>query len=142
MIAIKGLLVVGAAMAVGACGSSGGTRGGVDETTLLSTVDAISNSQKCGSDGWDISIKGALVNAADANGSGDLDTAAEVTSIPCSIWLRMDVGMRQDYGSPFMQIYGFHPQLIWVGSAVGINESLRPMATNRLAACGLDTAMQ
>lgn len=113
---------------------------GVDQV-LVGEIDAICRADKAGTDPWDVRIKQALVAHADRNGSGDLDSVDEIGLVPCEAWRRMDLGMHQDYGSGFMTIYGFDARLIWVGSAVGVNEALRPQATQYLQNCGMTAGM-
>lgn len=108
---------------------------------LLGEVEAICSSEKSGTDSWDGRIARALVGHADRNGSRDIDSVAELELVECEVWRRMDRGIVEDQGSAFMTIYGFDPRLIWVGSAVGINEALRPQATQYLANCGMSAGM-
>lgn len=111
------------------------------EQDMLGEVDAVCRSDKAGTDAWDVRIKQILVARADINGTGDIDSVDELELVPCDVWRRMDLGMQRDYGSAFMTIYGFDPKLIWVGSAVGVNEALRRQATQYLINCGMSAGM-
>lgn len=137
---VRELVSMGACMmALVGCGSSGKTAG--ENPALLQRVDEICNSEKSGGEAWDKRIKALFVEVADNNQSGDLDSLAELQTIPCAVWRRMDEGVEADEDSGFMTIYGFHPRLIWVGSAVGVNEALRDVATAQLSGCGLSAGM-
>jgi len=127
-------------LATSACGSAGSKPSAAEEA-FLQRVDHICKTDKSGGESWDDRIEQVFLDIADKNGSGDIDTLPELQLVPCSVWRRMDLGVHQEQDAAFMTIYGFHPRLIWVGSAIGINESLRDLATAQLQGCGLDAGM-
>jgi hypothetical protein len=90
-----------------------------------------------GSSEWDDQVESIMVSAFDTNGSGDLDTNSEVSSVTCQVWSAMDSGMRAggQYSSSILTVYGFDPSLMWIGSAVGFSESKRSQAFSSGSAC-------
>lgn len=124
-----------------ACPSGGQRRDSEEDNRLLAEVNLICQTDKSGGDTWDVRIKQTFLAYVDDNKSGDIDTMPELEQVPCAVWRRMDQGVRQDQPAGFMQVYGFDPRLIWVGSAVGVNEALRPQATQYLINCGMSAGM-
>ena len=108
----------------------------------MERIETICGKHKAGGPAWDALIKDALVAHADEDDDGEIGTPAELSRIPCGAWRRMDEGVTREQQSPFMVVYGFHPQLIWVGNAVGVAESLREPATARLQDCGLSADVE
>lgn len=98
---------------------------------------AITGLPESGQDGWDAFVRRALVSVWDSNGTATLETPAEVSSVTCDTWRAMDRGVIAGWGSGIRQVYGFGPDLMWVGSAVGFDEAIRPQADAAAAACGL-----
>ena len=88
-----------------------------------------------GSGAWDSEVGGILVEAYDANGSGWLDTGAEVKAVTCDDWRALDDGVKSGWGYGLRVIYGFHPDYSWVGDAIRFSESLRSVADTRLVGC-------
>ena len=86
---------------------------------------------------WDESVKKIVVAAYDANGSGMLNTADEISAVPCDAWKAMDDGVKATYGFGIRTIYGFEEGYSRVGSAVGFDEGLRAKADKALVGCGL-----
>ena len=107
------------------------TSGGTDPA---SQIRALPNG---GSSEWDAAVKPILLGAYDANRSGSLDTAAEVSSIPCDVWSAMDVGVKSKYTYGIRPIYGFEDGYSWVGYAIGFSESVRRNGDSALLGCGL-----
>lgn len=90
-----------------------------------------------GSDRWDAAVRPLMVMAYDGDGSGWLDTDAELGSVPCQTWDALDRGIRKKWKSGLRQIYGLKPDLLWVGGSLGIHERMRSSADLQVAACGL-----
>lgn len=90
-----------------------------------------------GQDPWDAFVRRAVLQAHDADQSGAIDREGELASISCATWRSMDEGVRAGWNSGIRQVYGLAPELIWVGHAVGLDESLRPQADLAAARCGL-----
>jgi len=90
------------------------------------------------SDAWDQAVSEVLLGSYDADGSGAIDVAAELESIPCEVLEAMNEAVeRSEYEAPFWVVYGFDPDLFWVGYTVGIDESLRAAGLAHMDACGL-----
>jgi hypothetical protein len=92
-----------------------------------------------GSDAWDEGVKPIMVGAFDRDGSGGIDTAEEVSMIPCDVLHTLDRSIRAGRGgvSALRSTYGFPERYHWVGSALGFDEAIRVVADARLANCGL-----
>lgn len=90
-----------------------------------------------GSSEWDAAVKPILVGAYDVNGSGVLDTATEIDAIPCDVWRTLDGAVRTGWESSIRTIYGFDPDMIWVGYAIGIDETVRSEADTALSSCNI-----
>ncbi len=88
-----------------------------------------------GSSSWDTAVRSILMGAYDGDGSGWLDTSAEVRGVTCEDWSAMDDGVKAGWGYGIRTIYGFHPDYEWVGDAVGFSESLRTVADGRIVEC-------
>jgi serine/threonine protein kinase len=95
-------------------------------------------SEEGGSDPWDAAVKPIMVAAYDLNGSGTLDTQAEVSTVSCAAWKALDDGVKVKWGYGIRTIYGFKADMSWVGYAVGFSESVRASADSGAAACGLE----
>ncbi len=109
---------------------------GPTPTDLSASLQALTDG---GSDAWDRVVGLGLLAAHDADRSGLLDTPAEIRAVPCGVWKAVDDGVRQNWPGSFRQVYGVHPdpQLTWVASALGIDESQRVELDTLLASCGL-----
>ena len=90
-----------------------------------------------GSSQWDEWVEDLLITAYDSDGSQSLDTPEEVDAISCSVWSAVDKGMLSgnEYTVSFVSVYGFDPDLIWVGYALGFSESQRSRAYQRASDC-------
>lgn len=93
-----------------------------------------------GSSEWDDQVKNIMLSNYDSDSSGTLDTSSEVNSIPCDVWVAMDVGMKAggEYSTSLLSVYGFDPDLFWVGYALGFDESMRSTAWNAGSSCVSD----
>jgi hypothetical protein len=90
-----------------------------------------------GSDAWDAAVRPILLDAYDADHSGALDAPAEVTAIPCPVWVAIDDGVRVSWTLGLRRIYGLAPDYTFVGPALGLTEAVRPHADAAAEACGL-----
>lgn len=92
-------------------------------------------------DTWDDAVVAALTSAFDANGSGTLDTPAEIYRVPCNVWEAIEVGTRQKWGGTGMRaLYGIRADggYLWVGNAIGLSQDVRGVADAVLVACDVD----
>jgi len=89
-----------------------------------------------GTSAWDAQVKSVIVSAFDTNGSGAVDTAAEIGAISCEVWQAMDDGVKQRFSHGLRAIYGFDPMGNWIGYAVGFSDKVRKEADAALVRCG------
>ena len=72
----------------------------------------------------------------DDDGSGSLDTPPEVVKVHCLVWQAIDQSIAAEGTySGVRATYGFPPGYIWVGSALGFDESMRAQADAALGRC-------
>ena len=105
----------------------------VAEFLALETAAAIAQragGEEPNSATWAAAVYGVLVGAFDRNGSGQLDTAREVYSIPCDVW----AAVRATHPS-FAADFGFEGGN-YRGELIGIAPSQRDAAAGRIADCG------
>ena len=102
-----------------------------------SVADRIAGLSDGGSGTWDDAVKVVLLGAFDKNKSGELDKKGEIDAIPCDVFKTLDQGVRDGWGSGIRSIYGFDEDYIWVGSAIGVSESMRTKVAERATSCGL-----
>ncbi len=107
---------------------------------IASPAEAIAGFPEGGSDGWDTFVSKAMVSAYDSDRSGSLDSPSEVRQITCDTWNALDQGVQQGWGSGIRQVYGLHPDLTWVGYAIGLDESMRHPANDSALSCGLEAS--
>ena len=89
-------------------------------------------------DDWDAVVCRAMLDAYDADGSGELDSEAELVAIPCKVWRAIDSGVKSAWsGTGARAIYGFAAGYGWVGGSFGFSESLRASADKSMQTCGL-----
>jgi V8-like Glu-specific endopeptidase len=89
---------------------------------------------------WDAGAATALIGAYDADRSGALDTTSEIGAVPCDVWKLIDDKVRAEWSHPLDTVYGFAPNLIWVGSLIGVQERARQPAHDALVRCGLTSS--
>ena len=101
------------------------------------TAEAILALPGGGSSEWDDKVEAILLAKFDRTKNGSLDVFGEVNVISCDIWAALDIGMRSggEYSSSLYTVYGFDPSLMWVGSAIGFDESMRSDAYNKAVSC-------
>lgn len=92
---------------------------------------------KGGSKSWHDAIKADLISQFDRNGSGSLDTPAEVDAISCETWRNIE----QSYETgglavEMTHLYGFDGSEA-PANTLGIALSVRDHAYERMKACGL-----
>lgn len=117
---------------VGASDSTTSSGGGGETATAISAMNLL---MEGGTDEWDQSVKALMVDGYDSDGSGEIDTAAEVGLVDCATWKALDAGVKEKWDYGIRTIYGFHADYSWIGYAVGFAESQRPAADTSLAAC-------
>ena len=91
---------------------------------------------------YDGAVLTEIVAAYDRDGNGTINKASELQAIPCTVWRALDDSVRAGWaGTPLRTVYGFNRNnrdLIWVGSALGVDEKLRRAADRRIErTCGL-----
>ncbi len=92
-----------------------------------------------GSEDWDNRVSGILIATYDSDGSGEVDTAAEVDQIDCGVFKAMDRATKQGDDVNLMSLYGFANGYLWAGDALGFNLSVRERLAERMSGCGLST---
>ncbi len=127
--------VVGAAGQGGGGNASGGNVGAVNNGA--SVVGQLSSFPNGGSAEWDTSVESLLLSNYDSNKSGSIDNNAEVNAIPCDVWSAMDDATRRDDEVPVMALYGFAPDYLWAGDALGFDLDVRETAAQKMESCGL-----
>lgn len=109
------------------------------EPSDLGLVERIRLLPAGGSNGWDHVVRSLLVDTFDTDGSGVLDRSTELESVPCEAWVAVDEGVRQAWPSGLYVTYGFAPDLVWIGDALGLDPGMRQVITARLGACAVPT---
>lgn len=90
-----------------------------------------------GSKTWHDAIKHELVRTYDRNGSGSLDSPAEIRSIPCAVW--RDIETQYETGGLAVEmthLYGFDGSEA-PANTLGITYGQRGEAYQRMKECGL-----
>ena len=77
-----------------------------------------------------------LIAFYDTNGSGLINTKAELNKIPCGVWGAMDAGVKQRFQYGLRPIYGFEDGYSWIGSVLGFHDSMRKHGDKALQTCG------
>lgn len=132
-----------AADAMTRCGITSAKAGTPTATTQVSAAAAIRAIGSGDQEGWDERVKGALIAAYDRDGSGEIDSSTELSAVSCDTWTALDRSVRQGWsGSSVRVIYGFDDGYIWVGYALGIQESLRAASASALESCGVSSDNQ
>lgn len=93
--------------------------------------------ERAGDGEWDDAALAILIEAFDRDGSRLLDSPAEVDGIPCEVFRAMDVDLKSNDHAGLAVTYGFAPGYLWVGSALGFQESLRAEAYAAMSRCGV-----
>jgi hypothetical protein len=119
----------------GKASSGGGSGGGSADAGLIAELDAID--AKGGSGAWDEEVSPILVARYDGDGSGRIDRPAEVRAISCEVYVALDDAVQRGYGNGIAVVYGFAPDYIWVGDAIGFDEGVRPLIAGAMDECGL-----
>lgn len=87
--------------------------------------------------GWHAAVKQRMLARWDADGSGRIDTDAEVRAIPCTEWRELERAYDQGgLAVPMSRLYGFDGSA-WVEGALGFTFSVRELAYERMQECGL-----
>jgi hypothetical protein len=85
---------------------------------------------------WDIGVRSLLLNDFDGDRDGWIGPS-EVRRVPCTVWHAVDRGVRDGWGAGLSVVYGFQPELVWVGFALGFDERSRTAGGEALELCGL-----
>jgi len=88
---------------------------------------------------WERRISELLVGHYDADRSGRLDTPLEIRAISCETLRAIDDGARSATGTHLGALYGIEPGYVWIGNALGFDESIRDLLAEHLLACDLET---
>lgn len=86
---------------------------------------------------WDTRVKPIILANYDLDGSGAVNKKIEVDGIPCGTWAALDDAVMAGWQYGLRIIYGFEADKLWVGDAIGFNESIRSYADKKLVGCGL-----
>ncbi|HMV66215.1 MAG TPA: hypothetical protein PKA64_05150, partial [Myxococcota bacterium] len=87
---------------------------------------------------WNQEIKKVMVSMFDTNGSGLLDSEAELKEVGCDIWRAIDEGVRRDWrGASVASVYGFAEGQFWSGGELGVAEAVRAPARAIMEGCGI-----
>ncbi|MCP4868261.1 MAG: hypothetical protein GY898_06035 [Proteobacteria bacterium] len=86
---------------------------------------------------WDARVLPIVLANYDLDGSGAVNKNIEVDGIPCGTWAAMDEAVKAGWGYGLRVIYGFEADKLWVGSAIGFDESIRAYGDSKLVGCGL-----
>lgn len=116
----------------GGFSGGGGGGGGGDISAEVRTMTTLFEG---GSDAWDAAVNPLMVAAYDKNGSGDIDTGSEVSSIPCGTWTAIDDGVKSKWEYGVRTIYGLEADKLWIGGALGLSEIVRAEADAAAAGC-------
>jgi hypothetical protein len=106
-------------------------------STVSSRIRAVTSSD------WSVfhdALSAIMTGAYDANGSGEIDTSAEVSSVPCDVARALNaslVGFHDSGDISMRPIYGFAEGYGWVGHTIGYAESVRSAADRHFAGCGI-----
>jgi hypothetical protein len=93
---------------------------------------------KGGSKSWHDAIKADLISQFDRNGSGSLDTPAEVDAISCETWRNIEKSYETGGLAVAMtHLYGFDGSEA-PANTLGVALSVRDHAYERMKACGLE----
>ena len=101
---------------------------------MIASLRSLGPAPRVGADPWRARAAKVLVDAYDADGSAQIDTAIEIAAIPCNIYLVLEAlepGL--DYS------YGFDPGYAFVGELLGFGESSREAAYQAMRACGVSS---
>lgn len=92
---------------------------------------------KGGSKSWHDAIKQDLVSQYDRNGSGSLDTPAEIDAIPCETWRNIEKSYETGgLAVEMTTLYGFDGSEA-PANTLGVTAAVRDHAYDRMKACGL-----
>lgn len=94
---------------------------------------------KVGTSRWDDAVKAILTGTYDKNNSDTLDTPSEIDAVPCSVWATLDAVIKDAEGKEItlMSLYGFPRGYLYNAESLGISESVRDHANEKLRSCGL-----
>ncbi len=88
-----------------------------------------------GHDAWDKEVASILLANFDSNGSRSIDSTTELMAMSCEVFGALDARVKEGWGYGLRTIYGFEADKIWVGYALGFDESVRSGADLRIAGC-------
>jgi hypothetical protein len=111
-------------------------------TAAFAAPEDLIRDERPGAD-WDDRVERITLAMYDLDGSGVIDTQAEISGISCPFFAAIDDGVRRDWsGSGVRVIYGFDEPYGWVGSAIGFAQELRAYAADAMTRCGVTANMQ
>jgi hypothetical protein len=110
------------------------------ESSGLLADDALAEGLRTGPGGsksWHDAIRDRLVYSYDRNGSRSLDQADEINAIPCAEWQSIESSYETGGLAVNMtRLYGFDGSDA-PANTLGVTESMRPYAYDRMKSCGL-----
>jgi hypothetical protein len=87
-----------------------------------------------GAGAWDDEVRSLLLIAYDADGSGAVDTLAEVSGIGCGVFVRLDGQLRAAFPKGFAATYGVSGGE-WLGESLGFGLATRTALNARVGVC-------
>jgi hypothetical protein len=86
---------------------------------------------------WHEQARQWLLSRYDRDRSGELDSQAELDSVPCEFWLGLEASHSQSrLGLTLIRFYGFDGKG-WRPGALGVSDEIRDLAHVRMTQCGL-----
>lgn len=105
--------------------------------TVTDPASLIASFPDGGTSDWDTRVKEVVIAFYDADGSGKIDTPAELTKVTCQVWGAIDAGVRQRFSHGVRPIYGFPGgEYKWNGMVLGFDLKVREQADKALVDCG------
>jgi hypothetical protein len=115
---------------------TGRLRSGGGFTSGGSTAARLASFSGADYSAWTDAVYGVIVPAYDRNGSGDLDTNAEIDAVSCEDWRAMETSHNRDSGyTQFWVSAGFPSHLIWNAEGMGFDERMRAYAWGAIQRC-------
>ena len=85
---------------------------------------------------WHQETRQWLLARYDLDGSGALDSAAELEEVSCEYWQAIERSYDHRLGLPLLRMYGFDGDG-WKDGRLGVNGTIRDLAFQRMRECGL-----
>lgn len=106
----------------------------LDPTSLADAIRAVEGG---GSSSWDEVVRRRVVGGLDEDGSGAVDTPAELSEAGCDVWEAIDDGVRQRWAQGFLVTYSVAEADNYLGGLLGFAAPVRSLVNQRAVACGI-----